>query len=359
MSHVGNKLILLLIASLLAWGGSMTGELVFAVLLALVCACATELITQRSFRIVVFGAGALGAFFFPPLHLFLPVLYYELVRDRLWILGILCVVPFTEQSYTAVMLIGIAVFLRLGADRYVRMEKEFHRQRDDLTEQSISLEEKLNTLTQRQDYEIHLATLGERARIAHEIHDNVGHVLSRSILQVGALLISTREGPEKENLLVLKDNLVSGMDSIRASIHDLHDDSVDVHAQLTELAHSFTFCALTLDDGVESPLPIKARYAVLAVVKEALSNIIRHSDATDASIRFIEHPRLYQLIIFDNGSKRPSPAGLESGMGLESIRRRVAALGGHCNITAEAGFRIFISFPKERTVYAHESACDR
>jgi signal transduction histidine kinase len=40
---------------------------------------------------------------------------------------------------------------------------------------------------EKQDYEIYLATLRERNRIAREIHDNVGHMLSRSILQIGAL----------------------------------------------------------------------------------------------------------------------------------------------------------------------------
>ena len=48
---------------------------------------------------------------------------------------------------------------------------------------------------EKQDYEIYLATLRERNRIAREIHDNVGHMLSRSILQMGALITIHKEEP--------------------------------------------------------------------------------------------------------------------------------------------------------------------
>ena len=48
-------------------------------------------------------------------------------------------------------------------------------------------------MRQNQDYEIHLATLKERNRIAREIHDNVGHLLSRSLLQTGALQVMNHD----------------------------------------------------------------------------------------------------------------------------------------------------------------------
>lgn len=57
------------------------------------------------------------------------------------------------------------------------------------------LQEKNKNLMEKQDYEIYLATLRERNRIAREIHDNVGHMLSRSILQMGALITIHKEEP--------------------------------------------------------------------------------------------------------------------------------------------------------------------
>ena len=57
------------------------------------------------------------------------------------------------------------------------------------------LQEKNKNLMEKQDYEIYLATLRERNRIAREIHDNVGHMPSRSILQMGALITIHKEEP--------------------------------------------------------------------------------------------------------------------------------------------------------------------
>ena len=51
-------------------------------------------------------------------------------------------------------------------------------------------------MQRNQDYEIYLATLKERNRIAREIHDNVGHMLTRSILQLGALSVINKDETE-------------------------------------------------------------------------------------------------------------------------------------------------------------------
>lgn len=71
-----------------------------------------------------------------------------------------------------------------------------------------------------------LATLNERNRIAREIHDNVGHLLSRSLLQVGALQVVNRDETVRQGLDTMRDTLSGAMDSIRRSVHDLHDESV-------------------------------------------------------------------------------------------------------------------------------------
>lgn len=65
--------------------------------------------------------------------------------------------------------------------------------RDTDTELKLVMEQRNRELLEKQDNEIYLATLRERNRIAREIHDNVGHMLSRSILQVGALATIVRK----------------------------------------------------------------------------------------------------------------------------------------------------------------------
>ena len=70
---------------------------------------------------------------------------------------------------------------------------------------------------EKQETEVHLATLKERNRIAREIHDNVGHMLSRSILQLGALKALNHDSSLSAPLSELHKTLNTAMDSIRTS----------------------------------------------------------------------------------------------------------------------------------------------
>jgi len=134
------------------------------------------------------------------------------------------------------------------------------------------------------------------------------------------------------------------MDSIRNSVHDLHDESLDLQVELQTLIKNFEFCPVKFDYDVESPLDKEVKYCFMAVVKEAFSNIIRHSNAAEVSLVVREHPGLIQLVVKDNGTGSVNPDC--TGIGLKNISDRVAALNGNVNVTADRGFRIFISVPK-------------
>lgn len=92
--------------------------------------------------------------------------------------------------------------------RILYLEQEMIRLRDTSTELNLVLQEKNKNLMEKQDYEIYLATLRERNRIAREIHDNVGHMLSRSILQMGALITIHKEEPLHGQLAGVGETLI-------------------------------------------------------------------------------------------------------------------------------------------------------
>ncbi|QNO16719.1 two-component sensor histidine kinase [Alkalicella caledoniensis] len=244
------------------------------------------------------------------------------------------------------MVISVIVYLlKIRSLNERKLREDYINQRDYLTELSISLEEKINELVIKQDIEVNLATLNERNRIAREIHDNVGHLLSSSILQIGAIMTVSKEEKTIKNLEIVKNTLNEGMNSIRQSLHDLHDHSIDLYGEINKILRNFTFCKVTLDYEITGEMPVKAKYAIIAIIKEALANVIKHSDGDRVFINLYEHPKLFQLIIHDNGKKK---ADLESfkGMGLESIKQRVASLNGIINFDQTKGFKIFISFMK-------------
>ncbi|MCD8501227.1 MAG: histidine kinase [Bacillaceae bacterium] len=240
---------------------------------------------------------------------------------------------------------AIVYLLKLREMNEKKLRDDYIIQRDSLTELSISLEEKINELVSKQDVEVNLATLNERNRIAREIHDNVGHLLTSSILQLGAAIALSKEENTVKNLEVVKDTLNEGMNSIRESVHNLHEHSIDLYGEINKLLKNFTFCKTTFNYDITGEIHAKAKYAIIGIVKEALSNVMKHSNGDQVSISLYEHPKLFQLIIYDNGTKKPDPSNVK-GMGLESIRQRVASLNGIVNIDHSRGFRIFISFMK-------------
>ena len=98
------------------------------------------------------------------------------------------------------------------------------------------------------------------------------------------------------------------------------------------------------------------KHGLIAIFKESLANVIRHSNASKVVIVLREHPAIYQLIIQDNGSlidnqKRQLTAAIESktferGMGLNNIVERVKGFDGNINFYFDKGFKIFITIPK-------------
>ena len=198
---------------------------------------------------------------------------------------------------------------------------------------------------EKQDYEIYAATLRERNRIAREIHDNVGHLLSRSILMVGAAKTVNQSEAVAPILENLNRSLDQAMTSIRTSVHDLHDESVNLKESAESLVKDFSFCpvSLTYDMGLDIPREVK--YCILSILKEGLSNIARHSGASLASVTIREHPAFYQFSIEDNGN---GGCAFSGGIGLSNMRDRLASLHGTLQVRSEKGFHLFITIPKEQ-----------
>ncbi len=302
----------------------------------------------------------------PALAPYLPLLYYDAMlllpetSSSIWIITGVAVslaacfisLPF-HKFLLAALLMALSYLLAFRAAAVDRSRAEAKQWRDSSQEMSLLFEQRNKELIEKQDYEIHLATLNERGRIAREIHDHVGHLLSRSILQMGAMMALNRGTEEEKQLSTIHKTLTEAMDQIRTSVHDLHDDSLDLEAKVETLVRTFTFCPIRLNYTLEREPERETAYCLLAVIKEGLNNIIRHSDATEVTLAIQEHPSLYQLVLQDNGSPVNSEPG--RGLGLLSMSRRVAELNGRLLAEQDGGFRLFATIPKRRNP-VHESA---
>ena len=388
MRYFTDSILLLLYSTLTFFYVPADQALVFALLFAVILCCITYLcricrtscsrnslpVLKRSGNIIPVLAGSFVIFglcslWFSDLLLFFPLLLYQTLSAELFPLAVAELplwgfLVFQINRFPAVLcLLGIfgfilSFFLWLYAGKYQTLYQDFHQIRDDSEEHALLLSEKNKALLEKQDYEIYAATLRERNRIAREIHDNVGHVLSRSILMTAACKTINKNDALDPLLGNLEESLNGAMNSIRSSVHDLHDDAVDLEDAIKGLVKDFTFCPVNLTYDMSRQIPREVKYSLISITKEGLSNVMRHSNADSVNILLREHPALYQLCIEDNGTpgngipdiqteadinKEKSTSG---GMGLSNIQDRAKALGGTVQITQENGFRIFVTIPK-------------
>lgn len=354
MKHFLNKLILIVYCFFGIFFLPADTVFVLAFLGAVSAASSAYFFYSKKYITVMSTLYALAGLFFTPCLSFFPLLSYDLFYRNIYLPAALMAAALVTRrqslSLPLLMLIllggGLSWLLQVHASDYESLDKLYRKTRDDSTELNLLLKEKNKNLLEKQDYEIYTATLRERNRIAREIHDNVGHMLSRSILMLGALKTVNSQGKLTGPLENLEHTLAQAMDSVRRSVHDLHDESINLKEVMDNLVQEFHFCPVTLNYDMGYHIPREIKYSFITIVKEALVNVSKHSDASHVSIVLREHPGLWQLSIDDNGSVSDDIIS-GPGMGLENMRERIGALNGRIDIRQDSGFHIFAAVPKE------------
>lgn len=260
--------------------------------------------------------------------------------------------PRTPQALlvaaSAFALAALSGLLALRTTRSLAEQRELKQLRDTLQESVLHLRHKNAELNEAHAYQERAATLAERARIARAIHDNVGHLLTRSIFQVEALQVVHASDELGGDLAPLGATLREALDTVRASVHDLHDESVNLEVQLSAIAAAYpggrAELSYTADDR---PSPAIAS-CFISIAREALANAARHGHAPLVRISVEENPSFWRLRITDNGSSQQACDANPHGLGLHSMRERVDALGGtFWAAPSTSGFTVFVTVPKQ------------
>lgn len=268
--------------------------------------------------------------------------------------GIFCILE-------VVLLMAFAIMLSYFTELLLGYQMKLHSMRDASMEHDMLMEQMNHQLIEKQNAQIYNATLKERNRIAREIHDNVGHMITRSILQVGAIGVINTDEKLKAPIADLKSTLDTAMDSMRKSVHDLYDESVDLRQALAKLKPTDSAFAFSLEYDCEDDVPRDVKYAFIAIAKEAVNNAVKHSNGDEIRIIVREHPAFYQLEIMDNGTtadERRLSGETGDGIGIKNIKERVAAIGGTMRIKADDGFMIFVTLMKKKGT-GHENSNNR
>lgn len=365
MNEIFDKMIILVCCITLYVRAFSSNYVILPILAAILFACLSIYVEHNTKQLILFLGYYILCLMFEPCTIFMPLIMYDIIFTKtqyciLFLLYLLNRFHNTIGTYniSLIMLFGIlSIYLKYKTKKQRHLKLLQRKTIDDSKEFAILQEEKNRSILENQDYEISIATLNERNRISKEIHDHIGHVLSRSLIQIGALLTITKEPIVKEELTSLKKSLSEGMDSIRASVHNMHDESIDLYSSIQTLVTDFKFCKITFEYDIINPPLLKIKYCFIAIVKEALTNIIKHSDATIVTVVVAEEPSMYRLIIEDNGTISEKTIAIArrvqlsndyvEGMGLQNMIERVKGFQGNFQIEVTGGFKIFISIPKE------------
>ncbi len=258
-----------------------------------------------------------------------------------------------EPVLDFVVVCALAALLALRTYQEETTRTTLHATRDDLREKVLTLQDTNARLLQAQDHESRAAALSERTRIAREIHDGVGHLLTRLLLQVKALQVVHRDEPGVvADLTTVDAGLDEALDSMRRSVHALSDEGEDLATSLNLLGSRCGIARVHIDRSAEAEPPPAVARCVVAVVREALTNAARHGGAHSARVAVTDYPAFWQVTV-DNDGVVPiedEPAvddGRSPGLGLRSMTERVEALGGRVRITPRPRFTVFATIPKD------------
>lgn len=207
-------------------------------------------------------------------------------------------------------------------------------------EEKRLLEKKLNLQN------IESIKIEERNLISQKIHDNIGHTLAGSIMQLEAVKIVVSKDVSKGIDIIdnIANNLREGMDEIRQALRNIKPEQSQIGInQLRLILDEFSkenkiYTEIKLEGDINDISVIYWR-AITDTVKESLTNTIKHSDGDNISIEISVLNKIVRLFIKDNGSNKSK---FNKGMGLLGIEERVVNLGGDVSFNNGDGFSTLI-----------------
>jgi signal transduction histidine kinase/ligand-binding sensor domain-containing protein len=186
----------------------------------------------------------------------------------------------------------------------------------------------------------------ERARIAQDLHDDLGASLTEISLLANLAAEEHQQIPEEDNTLTdiasTAQSLVGTLDEIVWAANPRHDTLRSLVEYLTAFAAKFLARAnITLRREVPRDLPemsldAERRHSVFLAAREALNNAVKHSGASEIWLRVrLENQRL-EIAVEDNG-RGFDPHTSDEGEGVGNLTSRLARIGGQCRIESRAG----------------------
>ena len=195
----------------------------------------------------------------------------------------------------------------------------------------------------RADDEIeHLAKVAERERIARDLHDLLGHTLSLITLkaELARKLVDRDPQRAKQEMQDVEHTSRAALADVREAISGYRGEGLA--AELIRARKTLETAGIVVNSDVaELPLTPAQETVLALALREAVTNVVRHAQARQCSVRLQRDSNLCMLEISDNGRGADAP----EGNGLRGMRERLEAIGGSLQRQTQAGTRLVIHLP--------------
>lgn len=186
----------------------------------------------------------------------------------------------------------------------------------------------------------------ERARVARELHDSTAQTLTAVMLQLGAATHESHSPELGETFATMRELVADALEEVRSLSHTMHPrvlDDLGLAAALEWLARQtrtqepFDVRVVAEDDGSQIPAPVGS--VLYRIAQEALRNASRHAAARHVELRVRRDADTATLEVVDDGRGFDVKSAEERrpGMGLFSMRERVALVNGRLVVTSTPG----------------------
>ena len=270
---------------------------------------------------------------------------FHLEKRQYWMLPILLFFPFinlilkgvvpSNSPYFFIFNHWFLLFIGVGLNLIIKAYKKT----DDLNQM---IEDKNQTLVQYAKQIESLTLVGERNRMARDLHDTLGHSFISYILGLDAVLYLMDSNPSqaKKKIEELRHYASENLDQIRETIHEIGSETdISVTDHFSAMIDEFSVYTNTKVDlhviGEEYVLDHSVRMTLLRCLQESLTNAKRHGHAKVVSINLIFKEEAVELLIEDNGVGTDH---IQYGFGLNSMRDRLRSLNGRLQLDSSKSF---------------------
>ena len=193
------------------------------------------------------------------------------------------------------------------------------------------------------------ASLVERERIARDLHDLLGHTLTLISLKADLAnrLLETDSDGAKTAIADIQSSSRQALADVRATLSGITATNAGQEIANAKAALKAAEIELTINGSIPEATPELSEEAVSAIgltIREAITNIVRHSSATAVTVSFKNDGKEFGVTISDNGTS----SDLTEGNGLVGLRRRLESLGGLLSVGKNAdvsGIKIQATLP--------------